>query len=141
MHDLAISVAGSMITTLDDDKEINIAEKTRHVSIVGDNINTSSITASLSKASRLRTIISPSIGYSVQRIFGESDCEAIFSSCKFLRILELHGRDLDFLPSSIGKLKHLRYLDLSRNDKLKKLPNSITRLQNLQTLILSGCWD
>ncbi|XP_059439408.1 putative disease resistance protein RGA3 [Corylus avellana] len=35
MHDLAILVAGSMITTLYDDKERNVAEKTRHVSIVG----------------------------------------------------------------------------------------------------------
>jgi hypothetical protein len=136
MHDLAILVAGSMTTTLDDDKGRNISEKTCHVSIVvGDGINTSSITTSLSKASRLRTFISPTINL----IFGESDCEAIFSSSKFLRVLELYVGDLDFLPSSIGKLKHLRYLNLSDNYYIKKLPNSVTRLQNLQTLILSHC--
>jgi hypothetical protein len=36
-------------------------------------------------------------------------------------------------------LKHLRYLDLSDNKNLKKLPNCITRLQNLQTLKLQFC--
>ena len=39
MHDLAILVAGLMITTLDDDKDKNISKKTRHISIVGDDIN------------------------------------------------------------------------------------------------------
>ncbi|XP_074314687.1 putative disease resistance protein At3g14460 [Silene latifolia] len=34
---------------------------------------------------------------------------------------------------------HLRYLDLSRNVKLKTLPNSITKLYNLQSLIMVGC--
>jgi Leucine-rich repeat (LRR) protein len=128
MHDLAISVAGSLITTLDDKKR-NLHEKTRHVSVV----DASSITTSLCKASSIRTFLSPST--SVNNL----DCEAIFSSSKCLRVLDLHRGNLELLPSSIGKLKHLRYLDLSRNKNLKKLPNSISRLQNLQTLKLSFC--
>jgi hypothetical protein len=28
-------------------------------------------------------------------------------------VLDLHGRKLDLVPSSVCKLKHLRYLDLS----------------------------
>ncbi|XP_059439482.1 putative disease resistance protein RGA4 [Corylus avellana] len=137
MHDLAISVAGSMIATLDDDKERNFAEKTRHVSIVSYVINPSSITTSLSKASSMRTFLCLSTS---GEFGGESDIEAIFSTSKLLRVLVLNGIDFDFLPSSIGKLKHLRYLDLSWNTDLQKLSNSITRLQNLQTLILSFCY-
>jgi hypothetical protein len=134
MHDLAILVAGSLITTLND-KKTNFHEKTRHVSVVEYySVDASSITTSLCKASSIRTFLcNPT---SVNFL----DCEAIFSNSKFLRVLDMHGRNLKLLPSSIGKLKHLRYLDLSSNNNLKELPNSITRLQNLQTLKLSFCY-
>jgi hypothetical protein len=39
---------------------------------------------------------------------------------------------------SIGNLKHLRYLNLS-SAKIRSLPESISSLYNLQTLILKGC--
>ena len=42
------------------------------------------------------------------------------------------------MPHSIGELKHLRYLDLSKN-KIDILPNSITKLLNLLTLKLNNC--
>jgi Leucine-rich repeat (LRR) protein len=137
MHDLAISMAGSVITTLDD-KEINIDEKTRHVSIVGYDMDISSaVPTLLYKASKIRTFLR----LSSQGFWDEIDCNTIFSSFKLLRVLDLHQiySLLQSNSSSIGKLKHLRYLDLSGNNVLKKLPHSITRLQNLQTLKLSHC--
>ncbi|KAH7515347.1 hypothetical protein FEM48_Zijuj10G0016900 [Ziziphus jujuba var. spinosa] len=55
------------------------------------------------------------------------------------RILSLSGcRNLEPLSDSIGELKHLRFLDLSCTS-IKRLPNSVSMLCNLQTLKLSGC--
>ncbi|RVX00354.1 putative disease resistance protein RGA3 [Vitis vinifera] len=39
---------------------------------------------------------------------------------------------------SIGELKHLRYLNLSFT-RIKSLPDSVSKLYNLQTIILFGC--
>ena len=42
------------------------------------------------------------------------------------------------MPKFVGKLSHLRYLDLSNND-FKVLPSSIARLKHLQTLKVIDC--
>jgi hypothetical protein len=132
MHDLAISVAGSLIATLDD-KKTNVDKKNRHVSLL---VGYDRHISSLCEASRMRTILCFNNGYEYK-----IDCDELFSSFKFLRMLDLSHRNLDSVPSSIGELKHLRHLDLSGNGKMKKLPDSITSLQNLQTLGLSRCYS
>ncbi|KAL4379007.1 hypothetical protein GQ457_02G040960 [Hibiscus cannabinus] len=64
---------------------------------------------------------------------------SIISNCRCLRVLELEFLNLKTIPSSIHKLKHLRYLDLSQNENLKILPKSICKTQNLQVLKLDFC--
>ncbi|XVE52861.1 hypothetical protein DITRI_Ditri02bG0158400 [Diplodiscus trichospermus] len=60
-----------------------------------------------------------------------------------LRALDLCGdyfpQDIRMLPNEIGKLIHLRYLNLSSNRELKILPEAICDLYNLQTLDISDC--
>ncbi|KAG2674856.1 hypothetical protein I3760_13G156800 [Carya illinoinensis] len=136
MHDLAMSEARSLSTILESEKKID--QKTRHVSVVGNIDFSFVIPTSSSKASKIRTLLCLGEFKNLHENSSTS-CEAIFSSLKFLRVLGLHGRQLDLGPSSMCKLKHLRDLDLSGNDKIEKLPDSITRLQNLYTLRLSGC--
>jgi hypothetical protein len=131
MHDLALSVAGSLIATLDD-KKTNVDKKNCHVSLL---VGYYRHISSLCEASRMRTILFFN-GYNYK-----IDCDELFSSFKFLRMLDLSRKNLDSVPSSIGELKHLRHLDLSGNHEMKKLPDSITSLHNLQTLRLLNCYS
>ncbi|XP_022761323.1 disease resistance protein RGA2-like [Durio zibethinus] len=52
-----------------------------------------------------------------------------------LRVLNFRDADIDSLPDSIGRLIHLRYLDISRT-RISRLPEAITQLYHLQTLRL-----
>ncbi|CDP08107.1 unnamed protein product [Coffea canephora] len=56
---------------------------------------------------------------------------------KSLRVLVLEDENVKELPTTIGKLRCLRYLDISRTS-ITELPNPITQLYNLQTVKLSN---
>ncbi|KAG2674849.1 hypothetical protein I3760_13G156700 [Carya illinoinensis] len=121
MHDLASSVAGSFITKLESKDKSVSDQKTRHVSVVGNIDFSFVIPTSSSKASKTRTLLCLGDFENLQEYPGTS-CEAIFSSMKFLRVLDLHGQRLDLVPSSICKLKHLRDLDLHGMVKSRSCP-------------------
>ncbi|GLU15052.1 hypothetical protein SLE2022_315800 [Rubroshorea leprosula] len=56
-----------------------------------------------------------------------------------LRSLKLAAVDIEELEASLGNLKYyIKYLDLSKLD-IQGLPNSVTKLYNLQTLRVTGC--
>ncbi|CDP13075.1 unnamed protein product [Coffea canephora] len=61
----------------------------------------------------------------------------MLSRFKHLHVLKLSGYDVEFLPSSIGKLLHLRLLDISSSG-IRSLPESLCKLYNLQTLTMSN---
>ena len=122
MHDLAISVAGTECTVLHSTKE-NIGENVRHVSF---NLLNSSTQFPIIKFEGKR--IQSVLGHRRGRDF---TCNVLVSNLKYSRTLDLGNLWLQKMPSSIGKLKHLRYLDVSENDRLKILPNSIVMLLNL----------
>ncbi|KAG2403418.1 uncharacterized protein HKW66_Vig0187050 [Vigna angularis] len=77
--------------------------------------------------------------YLSQGMNNEAFLIKLVSRCKYLRILGLYSSEIESLPYSIGKLKHLRHLNLQFSKKLRRLPDSVCKLQNLQTLDLLGC--
>ncbi|XP_030962816.1 putative disease resistance protein RGA1 [Quercus lobata] len=138
MHDIAIQVTGSESTTIYS-KEKVIDEKTRHVSFGDELYSSSEIPISLCKARRIRTFLLPCQPKYKTIRSNDSISSEFIASFKFMCLLDLHNMGIKTIPSSIKKLKHLRYLDLSMNEGIEMLPNFIVKLYNLQTLKLSMC--
>jgi uridine kinase len=129
IHDLAISVAKGECSKVDFDAEdIRII---RHLSFSTKDLG-QEVPKCLDKFTKVRTVM-----FKIKQPM--SLVEACISRFKSLRLLNLNGSSFEVLPSSIGTLKHLRYIDLSNNEIIKELPNSICNLYHLQTLQLNGC--
>jgi hypothetical protein len=136
LHDLSLYVAQNDYCLIENTNKTNNFEKARHVSIVDNNLGADEAIMFLHKLSNnVRTIIFSREG-SKQVDINESLVERCVSRFKHLRMLDFGFSRLEALPSSISNLKHLRYLNLGWNNQIKKLPNSICDLQNLETLIL-----
>ncbi|XP_021834486.1 putative disease resistance protein RGA4 [Prunus avium] len=130
IHDLVQSVAQGECFTVKSANTKDISENVRHLTFLeaGQNVSTTS-----QKLNKVRTIIAQ------ETKIDESFMCTCFSRFKYLRVVGLNRCSLQLLPSSIGSLKHLRYLNLSSNEAITKLPNAICKLHSLQTLYLNGC--
>jgi Leucine-rich repeat (LRR) protein len=140
IHDLAQSVAGDECLISNPDA-VKVVQRTRHVTF--DSLNSLwDIPTHLLEADRLRTLLLRPPGYVYSELkldWNRRVYDTLITSFKCLRALNLSQSNIQEVPNSIGKLKHLRYLDVSWNDDIELLPASITKLQNLQTLILEHC--
>lgn len=122
LHDLAKSVAESLMASSG-----TTANNTRHLSLWDTEVPTSYL-----NLPKLRTLV-------LHTKCSESELHALLSGSTYLRVLDLSNSGLKHVPSCIGNMKHLRYLNLSGNPDLQSLPDSICGLHFLQTLKLSGC--
>ncbi|XP_022154689.1 putative disease resistance protein RGA3 [Momordica charantia] len=131
MHDLACSIDENecVLASLN---ARSIVKRTRHVLFEFKLNETWELPESLIEAKNLTTLYNPPFDR-------KKPLHKMFSNHLRLRTLVLVYSFIIELPKSTSKLKHLRYLDLSCNNYIEFLPNSITELYNLETLLLCGC--
>jgi hypothetical protein len=128
IHDLVESAAGDECIISIPNVE-KVVERTRHVTCdFLDSLR--SIPAPLLKAHKIRTLLL----LFPTRPSHTPIYDTFISSFECLHALNMSGLNIQEVPNFIGKLRHLRFLDLSWNRDIKLLPASITQLQNLQTL-------
>jgi Leucine-rich repeat (LRR) protein/GTPase SAR1 family protein len=142
VSDLAKSISGNFMIRFEGDCCHDIVNNTRHISYFSKKkIHSSKMFETLHKAKRLRTFLHFDLkGFnSPFYCLTKKVAHDLLPTLRCLRMLSLsHYQNITELLDSIGKFKSLRYLDLSFTN-VKRLPNSICQLCNLQTLILLNC--
>ncbi|XP_056175046.1 disease resistance protein RGA2-like [Syzygium oleosum] len=130
IHDLALRVAG------DECKMVNlneggICEGIRHASFVSQSSSPQDVTSIL-EPNNLRTFLA----LKESKTFVQNGILSKFRHCRVLVLGYAHFG----IPTSLGsRSKHLRFLDISENQSMESMPNSIIDLVNLHTLKLSNC--
>ncbi|XP_010672196.2 putative disease resistance protein RGA1 isoform X1 [Beta vulgaris subsp. vulgaris] len=126
---------GSDIVQIEGDSNLNnVSPAVSHVSIMCATLKDSTPFHDLKRLEQLRTLVF----LQAHTINFKQIPRDFFLMLKLLRVLDLSRTCLLELPSSIGNMKYLCYLDLSENP-IKRLPEAMSCLENLQTLKLKGC--
>lgn len=123
VHDLAQSIAEEVCDCI---TEPNQSKRIRHLSAYGEKPSEVVGSIQLHGIKSLRTFLIHKFRCSPPQVL----------KCYSLRVLDLQY--MKDLPSSICRLKYLRYLNLSWGE-FKTLPESLCKLRNLQILKLDYC--
>ncbi|XP_058107373.1 putative disease resistance RPP13-like protein 1 [Magnolia sinica] len=151
VHDLAQFVAGNdcSILKMTQGAIFNL-NKVRHSSLpfTGPGaFEVTSIPSSFYKVHKLRTLFifresglfDSSIEMSeMEKVRSCKVLHNLFHHLRCLRALEMSGTKISRLPRTVGQLKQLRYLDLSRS-MIEELPEELIDCINLQSLIINYC--
>ncbi|CBI15511.3 unnamed protein product, partial [Vitis vinifera] len=137
VHDLAIFFAQPEYVTLNFHSK-DISKRVQHVAFSDNDWPKEEFEALrfLEKLNNVRTI-----DFQMDNVAPRSNSFVMACVLRFkcMRVLDLTESSFEVLPDSIDSLKHLRFLNLSKNERIKKLPNSICKLYHLQTLMLGEC--
>ncbi|KAF3673359.1 putative oxidation resistance protein 1-like isoform X1 [Capsicum annuum] len=138
IHDLAKEVADRdfFSITKTEDTEV-VPEQTLYASCLFKIDGSSAFPNSFyRKHMKLRAFIF--LNQSPINVLSNSTLARMISSFSRLRLLHLGHLKIEFLSKSLGGLKHLSYLCIF-SWSISTLPNSITKLHNLQVLKLDDC--
>ncbi|KAK8607762.1 hypothetical protein V6N13_046369 [Hibiscus sabdariffa] len=134
VHDLALEVSRKDCKTVS--SQTTVDESVRHLSFSDDKLNV--VPENLKKLEGVRTVIIQEVSKESYTIY-ESLIDLCVSRFKKLRVLRLRSQSsLTALHEDIGKLKHLRDLDLAGSHGIRELPSSFHKLRCLQKLRMSG---
>ncbi|XBI86309.1 hypothetical protein VPH35_094291 [Triticum aestivum] len=136
LHDMAQKVSEDdcfIVKTKDDFRRI--PPNVRHLSVLSSNDIDNSYLPILCQHKKLRTLLcdKPLANKKTTTGFLEDWCSEL------LRMRVIVFESLKELPASIGKLKHLQYLKISRACSVTSLPRTICMLHNLQVLCVKKC--
>ncbi|XP_021749889.1 putative disease resistance protein RGA1 [Chenopodium quinoa] len=143
VHDLAEGIAGEEIKQLVEPLyQVSSTDELMHVSVNMIRPEYCRLEfkapATLLSATKIRSLLIKSNHFF--NYLEVSSLEMMVLKFQSLRALDLENMNIYVVPNSIRKLRHLRYLNLAWNRRIKCLPDGITRLQNLQTLNLKACF-
>ncbi|XP_034898981.1 putative disease resistance protein RGA3 isoform X2 [Populus alba] len=133
MHDLASSLAQNEFSIISSQNH-QISKTTRHLSVLNsDSFFHQTLPKFPNNFHQVRSIVF------ADNIVG-STCKTDFEKCllEFEHLRSLYLWDdygFEDFPERIGALKHLRYVYFGLSSKIKRLPKSIFKLQNLQALV------
>ncbi|XP_057742851.1 putative disease resistance RPP13-like protein 1 isoform X2 [Arachis stenosperma] len=146
MHDLATFYGGKFFSSMLEHKTAAKHDmKTRHLSCAcrkNDDDSLMKIMEACNRLKHVRTLLQVNL----EKVFLVPEGDGVTIPCdlleqlKCLRVLSFNffSDDENLMHSSIGKLIHLRFLDLSFTS-IVTLPESLSCLYNLQTLKLRYC--
>ncbi|XP_058721430.1 putative disease resistance RPP13-like protein 1 [Vicia villosa] len=143
VNDLAKSESREFCLQVNGDTGQDISERTRHIWCSLDLKAGDGILKHIYRAKGLHSLLveSPTYGGECFMISNNMQCD-MFSKLKYLRMLSFSDYGTPYgeleLADEIGNLNLLRYLDLTWTD-IKRLPDSICKLYNLERLELKNC--
>ncbi|GLT47456.1 hypothetical protein SLA2020_211540 [Shorea laevis] len=143
MHDLVIDLARDVASETCYQLNVSVNKKpeaTRHLSFFPGKYDTYQRFEMMEKMKGLRTFRPAFLPGSGLKFLSNKVVHYLFSNLRCLRVLSFYGYQIKKVPDSIRDLKLLCYIDLSCT-QIQSLPDSVSFLVYLQTLILSCCWE
>ncbi|KAB2063257.1 hypothetical protein ES319_A10G204700v1 [Gossypium barbadense] len=141
INDLAQSVAGEICFKIEGNQQIS--KHARHLSYIANEYDGIKKFEGIYEAQHLRTFLPLRLCDNCQShitySFLTNDVLMyLLPNLRCLRALSLEGYHITRLSDFLKDLKHLRYLNFSHTS-IKSLPESVSTLYNLETLLLKEC--